>query len=172
MIDWASDTFKALIAAVALWIAAYVRKKIVPLAKALHKITMVVERVDKLDTKVSEMDARQLALIQTDPNPVFVTDVKGNLIDVNMSWLAMTGFSDIEHARGKSYIQAIPDDFVPTLEKLSERFEKSESSFEGLIPFKNIKTGQRIETICRSEPMYDLNKVFIGTIGRLLILNK
>lgn len=170
MIDWAADTFKALIAASALWIAAYLRKRIIPFSLAFQKLIVIVTRVDKLEIKISEIDARALILIETDPDPIFITDTHGNLTKANMSWLVLTGFSDIEHAQGKNYLQAIPDDFLPELEKISNRLEKHQASFEGIIHFKNIKTGELSKRICRSEPMYDLNKVLIGTIGRLTII--
>lgn len=168
MIDWAPDTFRLLIGAAALWLLKQIKNKATPIYKAIKKLSEVVNRVNDLEIKVSGIDARALILIETDPDPIFVTDVQGNLIKANMSWLVLTGFSDIEHAQGKNYLQAIPVDFLSELEKLSERLIKHQASFEGVIPFQNIKTGVVVKMICRSEPMYDLNKVLLGTLGRLV----
>lgn len=170
MIDWASDTFKLLIGAVALWIARFLKKKAIPLWNDLQKLTVVVSRVNALELNVSKIDARQLALIETDVNPIFVTDTESNVLYVNMSWLAMTGIMDVDHAKGKGYMQAIPDDCMIDFEKLVDRYLKHDSSFEGFIIFQHIKTGVRVKTLCRSEPMYDINKLLLGSIGRLQIL--
>ena len=170
MVDWASDTFKALIAASALWLASYTKKKIIPLYYALMRIKHVSERVDMLEIKVSVMDARQIALMNTDPNPVFTTDIKGGLTFANMAWLAAMGYSDLNHAKGKGYMQAIPEEHREMVEKLTETQITHLASFEGIIPFQHIKTLVRFKAMCRTEPLLDKDNIWIGTIGRLLIL--
>ncbi len=166
------ETFKALLILAAGWIGRTIWKSIFPFIIIARKFIKIVDRVDVLEIKVSVIDARQFALIKSDPNPVFITDSKGALIYANMSWVSMTGFSDVEHALGKGWAQAIPEEDIEMLEKLSERYEGHPSSFEGVVRFKNLKTGDIIKTMCRSEPMKDNNGTPIGTIGRLLILNK
>ena len=167
MIDWASDTFKALIAAAALWVSAYCRKQAIPLLNSIKKLSVVVNRVDDLELKVSIIDSRALALIETDANPIFVTDVDGNLIHANIEWLELTGFTDLDHAKGKGYMEAIPDDYIVPLEKILKRHSKHETSFECVLIFQHIKTKVRNTRLCRSEPIHDKNKVLLGSIGRL-----
>ena len=170
MIDWAPYTFRLLIGAAALWLLKQMKNKATPIYKAIKKLSEVVNRVDALELKISIVDAKQLALIEMDPDPIFITDNESNVLYVNMSWLAMTGIRDVDHAKGKGYMQAIAIDYLPEFEKLVTRYLKHDSSFEGYIFFQHILTKEIIKTLCRSEPIYDVNKVLLGSIGRLLIL--
>ena len=169
-LDYASDTFKGLLLLASGWLAKKFYNTIVPTFKAIGEILKIVDRVDALENKVSGIDARSLALMKTDPNPVFVTDTKGGLSYANMSWLAAMGYSDLEHAKGMNWLQAIPEEHRPRMEKLSEQQLVHRSSYEGTIPFQNIKTLVKFKAICRSEPLFDEDKIWLGTIGRLLIL--
>ena len=170
MIDWASDTFKALIAAAALWLASYIRKKIVPVFKALLRIAQVVERVDEIENDVWIVKSKQRAIMATDPNPTYITDCNSDLIYANPAWAEMAGFNSVEDAYGKGYLRAIPNEDVEPLEQMAERQVKHPFSFEGHIRFKNIRTGEIVNTICRSELVFNKDGKWIRTIGRLLIL--
>ena len=69
-----------------------------------------------------------------------------------------------------NWLQAIPEEHRAMMEKLSEQQLIHRNSYEGIVPFQHIKTMVRFKAMCRSEPLLDEDKIWLGTIGRLLII--
>lgn len=166
----------ALIGAVG-WIANYIRPKIVPWMKERLRTWKNTERIDALEAEIKVIrvrlhiaESKQMAALHTAPDPIFIMNPGGELVYANPAWGLMTGFTNIEDAYGKGYMQAIPPHDRDEIEKQNERLVEHPGSFEGEIRFRHLRTKDIINTICRSEPVHDDKEKVIETIGRLYIV--
>lgn len=163
----ASDIFKALLILAATWVARYLS----PFFKAVRKITKVSDRVDELENKVYILDSKLAAGFHTAVDPVFIVDVKGDLVYANPAWQDLTEFSNVQDAYGKGYLRAIPPDDRDSIEEQSERLILHPGSIEMNVIFLTIRTKIIVNTLCRSEPFKNKEGFVVGTLGRLKILN-
>ena len=166
----ASDIFKALLILAATWVARYFAKVFLPFTKAIRKIAKVSDRVDELENKVFILDSKLAAGFHTAVDPVFIVDLKGDLIYANPAWQDFTEFSNVKDAYGKGYLRAIPPDDRDSIEEQSERLLLHPGSIEMNVRFLTIRTKIIVNTLCRSEPFKNKEGIVVGTLGRLKIL--
>lgn len=167
--DWAVDTFKALLAAAAMWIANWLRKNAIPYMKELQRYKTLLDRVERLEIELSIEKSKGMAGLYVDPAPVFITNMKGEVIFVNPAWLEMTGLPSEKDAIGFGFMKVIPQEDREALEYQAELLMQHPGTWVGTVRFKHWKSKQIINTTCVTEVVHDRDGRFIETVGKLKI---
>ena len=84
-----------------------------------------------------------------DDKPMFVTNLKGELLRANTAWEDITGGKE-EEMLGLNYMRAIPIEAHPAMNAERERLAANPTPYSGEVPFKNIKTKDVILTYCNT----------------------
>jgi PAS domain S-box-containing protein len=167
--DWVIDSAKGVIAVLIAWSAGYLRKQAKPMIEALKKIGNIVKIVNQFDTKQAITASELLAFYHIQKNPIYIIDERGAITYVNPAWVNMAGFRDDREAYGLGYLRAVHPDDREELERQRAMLEKVQSSFQGMVRFKNLQTGAIIYADCSSELVYDDKGKVVKTIGILHI---
>jgi PAS domain S-box-containing protein len=167
--DWVIDTAKVLIAGLIAWSANQLRKQAKPMVEAIKKLGNIVKIVNRFETKQAIITSEQLAFYHISKNPIYIIDERGAITYVNPAWVNMAGFRDDREAYGLGYLRAVHPDDREELERQRAMLEKVQSSFQGVVRFKNLQTGAIIYADCSSELVYDDKGKVVKTIGILYI---
>lgn len=165
--DW-SETFKGLIATALGWVGARSVKKAKPLYNDFLKFIKVSRKLQELEGTLSLVQSRQMAIFHIDKTPIFITNEKAELTYVNPAWEELTGMQH-EEAEGYGYVKVIHPEHRDEMEKQRKDMIQHPVTFFGEVAFKNLKTGKKINTICRTKLVSQNGKV-IETIGRLYVI--
>lgn len=165
--DWAIDTFKGLIAIVVAWFANYLRKESKPILRAIKKLANIVKILERMESLQAIHDSKFKGYIHVSRHPIYEIDTIGAITYVNQAWVDLTGFKDDKDAYGFGYMRAVHPEDRDEIEKQRQMIEKHNSSFNGIVRFKNLKTDQIIICDCVSQPFTDDKGKIIGTIGIL-----
>lgn len=165
--DWAIDTFKGLIAVGVAWLASYLRKQAKPIFLAIKKLSNIVKILQKIEYEQAVLGSKFTALIHISRNPIYIINTSGGITYVNQAWVDLTGFKDDKDAYGFGYLRAVHPDDRAEIEKQRQMIEQHDSSFNGVVRFKNLKTDEIIICDCVSQPFTDEKGKTVGTIGTL-----
>ncbi len=169
--DW-SDTFKTAIIAALGWVGQRTVKKLKPAWVLLKKFINLAQTTDQISYTVSLLKNQQLALFHIDKDPIFITNLKGEVTYVNPAFLDLTGFENAEESYGFGYTSAIHPDSRAEHEKLRAELVLHPSPYHGYIKLRNKKTGKVILTVCRTKLVYNLKNELVETIGRIYIITE
>lgn len=104
--------------------------------------------------------------------PLFVNNAQMELEWVNRSWLDLTGFRDAEEAYGFGYLRAIPKEHHAEMMSQAEQMKKHPSIYEDSVIFKNLDSGEKIQTIVRAIPICNKNDELVKVLGLVIITEK
>ena len=173
----ASGVIPMLVGALIIWGARVFIKRLKPTISALRKIVNISDTAQKIDKELQQAISKGhenhnfiIGVMKISKTPMFLNDENGELIDVNNSWLKLVGCSDVSDVLDKGYLQVIHEDDLEDIEILAERLKSHPSPYSVKVRFRNMQTGNIINTECRSEPIFKDNGELAYTIGRLDIL--
>lgn len=165
------DLLKLGIAGICAWVGNYIRKNAVPFYKQVIILAKLAARVEIMERRIYIAESKQMVILYTSTDPSFITNTKGEVVFVNPAWLDMTGISTANDAYGFGYMQAIPIEDREALREQSEILVDHPGPFSGAVRFKNVRSGDIIDTLCRSE-IVRFEGIPVETVGRLYVIKK
>lgn len=170
-LDWAIDTFRALISGGVIWIVIYLRKKTIPFYKGAKKFIQLIDLTGKHHEYISLNNSYRKAMWDVLRDPIFTTNNKGEVTYVNPAYAKVMGLNDPRDVFGFNYMALIPKEDKPTIVEESKRLVEHPGTFEGVIKFIHQQSGALITTECRTAPIYNDKGEWQGNLGRLYVLS-
>lgn len=170
--EWAIDTFKVLLVSAITWVVIYLRKQAKPLLKSIKKLSKIIETVDELKNKAAILESKQEGMYDIIREPLFILNEKAEMIYANNAYAKTFGLHDPRDAYGMSWMDLIPEANRVRISQLTELKIAHPSSYDDDVEFEHKITGYIITAQCRTALIFDDDKKFKGTIGRLYVISE
>lgn len=138
--------------------------------KFSEEIDLLIANDKKHDIEISILKSKQMSGFYTIPDPIFITNTKGELIFANPAWLKIMQLQ-LDDAKGFGFLKVVHPENKIQVQEYSREQKDSPSSFEGVIVFRPYISKTKLTTICRSEPVHDCTGSVIETVGRLTVIS-
>ncbi len=88
----------------------------------LAKATLLADELERTNKSLRMSEARYRTLVETSPDPVFLLDLKGNVLMSNQVGLALFGYQHLEEVAGKNMLDFITSD---DRSRVAEAFQRT-----------------------------------------------
>lgn len=146
-------------------------KRLVVITSLSEKVELQQIEIEALKKEMFITRSKKMAILHTLPLPVFIVNLKGELIYANPAWFSYTGFESEEYAYGKNFMKAVPKEDVAEMREISKELEQHPVAWSGQIRLQHIKTKVITTFFCRSEPYQDDVDSVVETLGILQPIN-
>jgi len=169
--DWKEKGTETVFVGIIAFLGSIFVKKFRPAWKEIKRIAALADTVDELKKEAAISKAREIAIFDTETDPIFILNEKGEVKYVNTAWLQMTGMRTQTDAYGMGYMRVIPEKDRERISEQNEMLNKHPSSSEDSMVFEHFVTKEHILTIYRSQPVF-YNGTLVETVGRIKIIDK